>query len=113
MGVDSGMPDFRGDDVFILFNEYLLELFYHYQGFWKIFKPFSMKFSFTDCANPSFLHSHPKSFWGFYGYRLNLYRNTTPHLGFKHLLDICQMKNIVDSFVVTSNVDGHFQKSGK
>jgi len=41
-----------------------------------------------------------------------MYRKTEPHLGFKYLLDICKMENIVDSFVVTSNVDGHFQKAG-
>lgn len=71
-----------------------------------------MKFTFQDCANPAFLHSHPKYFWGFYGYRLDMYRKITPHSGFKHLLDICKMGNIKDSFVVTSNVDGHFQKAG-
>lgn len=71
-----------------------------------------MRFTFEECANPSFLHSHPKYFWGFYGYRLDLYRKTEPHSGFKALLELCNKGNIADSFVVTSNVDGHFQKAG-
>ena len=50
-------------------------------------------------------------FWGFYGHRLNLYRNTNPHKGFEILLNYAQ-KYKKDYFVVTSNVDGHFQKAG-
>ena len=71
-----------------------------------------MKYTFEQCANPSFLHTNPKYFWGFYGWRLDLYRKTIPHVGFKQLLEICKRPNISDSFVVTSNVDGHFQKAG-
>ena len=83
-----------------------------FQGFWKIFKPFKQKYTFEACANPYFLSTNPKYFWGFYGYRLDLYRRTVPHMGFNYLLDITKMSNIDDSFVVTSNVDGHFQKAG-
>lgn len=88
MGVDSGLPDFRGN-----------------QGFWNAYRPFKNKFGFTECANPDFLSDHPYLFWGFYGHRLQMYRDVKPHEGFKILQDLCQNK---DYFIVTSNVDGQF-----
>lgn len=57
MGIDSGLPDFRGD-----------------QGFWNNYPPYKGKFSFVDCANPLFLETNPRLFWGFYGHRLQMYR---------------------------------------
>jgi hypothetical protein len=47
MGVDSGLPDFRGN-----------------AGFWN---------------------GYPALAWGFYGHRLQLYRDTAPHPGFSIL----------------------------
>lgn len=91
MGKDSGMPDFRGAD-----------------GFWNHYPPYRGKFNFYHCASPMFLHEHPRLFWGFYGHRLLMYRNTQPHAGFNILKEISQNKN---HFVVTSNVDGHFQQT--
>lgn len=91
MGVDSGMPDYRGSN-----------------GFWNSFPPYTNKFTFIECANPRFMHTHPELFWGFYGTRLNLYRNTTPHYGHDILQKIAKQKK--DYFVVTSNVDGHMLK---
>ena len=91
MGVDSGLPDFRGNE-----------------GFWKAY-PMAKKLglSFQALANPKWFDVNPKLAWAFYGHRLNLYRETTPHQGFEILLNLPQQK-----FVVTSNVDGHFQKAG-
>ena len=91
MGVDSGLPDFRGDE-----------------GFWRAY-PIAKKLglNFQALANPKWFDINPKLAWAFYGHRLNLYRNTTPHEGFKILLDLPQ-----DKFVITSNVDGQFQKAG-
>jgi NAD-dependent SIR2 family protein deacetylase len=40
-----------------------------------------------------------------------LYKKTTPHDGFKILLDLVKLKND-NYFVFTSNVDGQFQKAG-
>ena len=55
----------------------------------------------------------PELFWGFYGHRMNLYRNTKPHYGYEALLDIVTKSDkIKDYFVITSNVDGMFEKSG-
>lgn len=94
MGVDSGLPDFRGKS-----------------GFWKAYPLLHEKnLSFVEMANPKAFQDHPHLAWGLYGHRLTLYRNTTPHNGFKMLLDLC--KTMDDYFVVTSNVDGHFQKAG-
>ena len=73
MGKDSGMPDFRGNE-----------------GFWNNYPPYKNKFNFMECANPDFLENHPHLFWGFYGSRLKMYRETKPHQGFSFLKDFCQ-----------------------
>lgn len=95
MGVDSGLPDFRGN-----------------QGFWKAYPPFAkLGLSFIDMANPGWFQRDPALAWGFYGHRLHLYRHTIPHDGFKLLLQLG--KNLPGGyFVFTSNVDGQFQKAG-
>src|SRR5438445_8809587 len=69
MGVDSGLPDFRGTE-----------------GFWNAYPPFrKLGLSFVDLANPRWFRSDPELAWGFYGHRLNLYRATQPHAGFELL----------------------------
>ena len=94
-GVDSGLPDFRGQT-----------------GFWKAYPPIAkLGLSFSQMANPHWFATKPRLAWAFYGHRLQLYRRITPHQGF------FQLKEIVASkpggyFVFTSNVDGHFQKAG-
>jgi NAD-dependent SIR2 family protein deacetylase len=94
-GVDSGLPDFRGN-----------------KGFWKAYPPFAkLGHSFIDMANPQWFRRDPELAWGFYGHRLNLYRKTIPHDGFKILLEWGQSKP-GGYFVFTSNVDGQFQKAG-
>jgi NAD-dependent SIR2 family protein deacetylase len=62
-------------------------------------------------ANPTWFDHDPTLAWGFYGHRLNLYRETTPHRGFTQLLEIGRQKR-GGYFVFTSNVDGQFQKAG-
>lgn len=95
MGVDSGLPDFRGDE-----------------GFWRAYPPIArLGISFFDMANPFWFKRDPELAWGFYGHRLNLYRATTPHVGFTILHQWASAKNR-GSFVFTSNVDGHFQTAG-
>ena len=91
MGVDSGLPDFRGDS-----------------GFWKAY-PALFGRSFSDMANPSWFDSDPRLAWGFYGHRLNLYRSVVPHNGFSILKKWAQDR---PHFIFTSNVDGQFQKAG-
>jgi NAD-dependent SIR2 family protein deacetylase len=95
MGVDSGLPDFRGDE-----------------GFWHAYPPYRrLGLSFVDAANPGHFQRDPAFGWGFYGHRTNLYRATVPHRGFA-LLKAWAERFDQDVFVVTSNVDGQFQKAG-
>ena len=95
MGVDSGLPDFRGD-----------------RGFWKAYPPFArLGLSFIDMANPGWFDRDPELAWGFYGHRLNLYRDTVPHEGFTILKRWGRSKP-GGCFVFTSNVDGQFQRTG-
>ncbi|MGD8434631.1 MAG: Sir2 family NAD-dependent protein deacetylase, partial [Syntrophobacterales bacterium] len=95
IGVDSGLPDFRGTE-----------------GFWKAYPLIAkLGISFAEMANPVWFQRNPKLAWAFYGHRLNLYRETTPHKGFKQLLQIGEQKP-GGYFVFTSNVDGQFQKGG-
>ncbi len=95
IGVDSGLPDFRGK-----------------QGFWRAYPVIEkLGISFENMANPYWFKEKPRLAWAFYGHRFNMYKKTTPHKGFQFLLDIAKsMKN--SYFVYTSNVDGHFQKAG-
>ncbi len=95
MGVDSGLPDFRGNE-----------------GFWKAYPVAKERgLSFTDLASPSAFEDDPQLAWAFYGHRLELYRATLPHTGFRRLLQFGQCKPS-GYFVFTSNVDGQFQKAG-
>lgn len=95
MGVDSGLPDFRGT-----------------QGFWRAYPVIAkLGLSFEEMANPAWFKKDPHLAWAFYGHRLNLYRKTMPHDGFNELLKVARSKPH-GYFVFTSNVDGHFQKAG-
>lgn len=95
MGVDSGLPDFRGD-----------------AGFWQAYPALgSARIPFYEIANPASFCTDPALGWGFYGHRLELYRNTVPHAGFGILLDMARGKPD-GAFVFTSNVDGQFGRAG-
>jgi NAD-dependent SIR2 family protein deacetylase len=95
MGVDSGLPDFRGT-----------------QGFWRAYPAIAnLGLRFEEMAQPVWFERSPELAWAFYGHRLNLYRKTAPHAGFLQLLD-CGRQKKHGYFVFTSNVDGHFQKAG-
>ncbi len=95
MGVDSGLPDFRGP-----------------QGFWRAYPALGqLGLSFEEIANPYYFETDPELAWGFYGHRLGLYRATQPHAGFSLLREIAaQLPQ--GAGVFTSNVDGQFQKAG-
>jgi NAD-dependent SIR2 family protein deacetylase len=95
MGVDSGLPDFRGD-----------------AGFWKAYPPYArLGLSFVDVADPAHFDADPELAWGFYGHRLGLYRATVPHAGFGILRSWGErLPHGVQVF--TSNVDGQFQRAG-
>ena len=95
MGIDSGLPDFRG-----------------IEGFWRAYPALGrQRMRFAEIASPRAFRSDPLLAWGFYGHRLQLYRDTQPHAGFQALLGLSnEMPN--GAFVFTSNVDGQFQKAG-
>lgn len=95
MGVDSGLPDFRGDE-----------------GFWRAYPPYErLGLSFVEIANPEHFAEDPYLAWGFYGHRLDLYRRTVPHKGFALLRD--WGADLPGGMrVYTSNVDGQFQRAG-
>jgi NAD-dependent SIR2 family protein deacetylase len=95
MGVDSGLPDFRGG-----------------QGFWRAYPALgNARIAFEEIANPAAFLSNPRLAWGFYGHRLNLYRQTMPHQGFEILRSWAE-EMPYGAFVFTSNVDGQFQRAG-
>ncbi|HWS14740.1 MAG TPA: Sir2 family NAD-dependent protein deacetylase [Candidatus Methylomirabilis sp.] len=95
MGVDSGLPDFRGE-----------------RGFWNAYPMYErLGLTFVGAANPAHFEQDPAFGWGFYGHRTNLYRGTEPHRGFRILKEWIGRFDL-PYFVVTSNVDGQFQKAG-
>ncbi|SFB08504.1 NAD-dependent protein deacetylase, SIR2 family [Amycolatopsis marina] len=95
MGVDSGLPDFRGDE-----------------GFWRAYPPYArLGLSFAEMADPQHFAADPELAWGFYGHRLDLYRRTVPHEGFRLLREWGE-RTPGGMRVFTSNVDGQFQRAG-
>jgi NAD-dependent SIR2 family protein deacetylase len=93
MGVDSGLPDFRGPE-----------------GFWRAYPPYRpLGLRFEELADPAHFDDDPELAWGFYGHRLALYRATVPHAGFGVLRRWAER---VPTRVFTSNVDGAFQAAG-
>lgn len=95
MGVDSGLPDFRGNE-----------------GLWRAYPALQHAgMDFREIANPAAFMAEPRLAWGFYGHRLHLYRRTVPHGGF-HILKRWAERYAHGAFVSTSNVDGQFQMAG-
>lgn len=85
MGVDAGIPDFRGKS-----------------GLWSAEKDNFIKFA----SGPAW-QERPLEAWNFYINRLIKYSQVPPHRGYFDLKNLNK-----DVFVVTSNVDGHFKASG-
>jgi NAD-dependent SIR2 family protein deacetylase len=95
MGVDSGLPDFRGGE-----------------GFWRAYPPYArLGLRFEELADPRHFAEDPELAWGFYGHRLSLYRRTVPHDGFRLLRELGS-RLPHGARVFTSNVDGQFQAAG-
>jgi NAD-dependent SIR2 family protein deacetylase len=95
MGADSGLPDFRSP-----------------AGFWNSYPAYDrLGIRFEELANPSQFHRDARLAWGFYGHRLDLYRKTRPHEGYRALLQMAESRP-GGYFVFTSNIDGHFAKAG-
>jgi NAD-dependent SIR2 family protein deacetylase len=89
------LPDFRGPE-----------------GFWRAYPAAGrLGLHFEELANPRWFERDPALAWGFYGHRLLLYRQTTPHDGFGVLLRLAA-RMPRGHFVFTSNIDGQFQRAG-
>eukprot|EP01116_Phalansterium_solitarium_P006429 TRINITY_DN18734_c0_g1_i1.p1 TRINITY_DN18734_c0_g1~~TRINITY_DN18734_c0_g1_i1.p1 ORF type:complete len:545 (-),score=113.24 TRINITY_DN18734_c0_g1_i1:106-1740(-) len=96
IGVDSGLPDYRGPD-----------------GFWKAYPAVKkLGVSLADISHPDWFENDPTAAWGFYGHRANLYREAAPHQGFLVLRELLTGAKSDNYFVFTSNIDGQFQKAG-
>ncbi|WP_432721274.1 NAD-dependent deacetylase [Jeongeupia wiesaeckerbachi] len=95
MGVDSGLPDFRGNE-----------------GFWQAYPALGKaRIPFDEISTPMTFYADARRAWGFYGHRLRLYRATQPHAGFALLREWGDQRPN-GAFVLTSNVDGQFQRAG-
>lgn len=95
MSADSGLPVFRGNE-----------------GFWRAYPPLKkLGISFERMAQPAWFRDKPRMAWAFYGHRLKLYRDAKPHAGYGMLRGWCERMR-AGSFIVTSNVDGHFLAAG-
>ena len=95
MSVDSGLPDFRGNE-----------------GLWKQYPALGRgHIAFSTIASPLAFREHPHLAWGFYEHRRHLYAQTEPHAGYAALREYASALP-GEAFVFTSNVDGHFLKSG-
>jgi len=90
IGVDSGLPDYRGPT-----------------GFWKAY-PQLLKhgLSLEEMSHPDWFQKDPRTAWGFYAHRARLYLSALPHEGFQSLKNIVEKTN--NYFIFTSNIDGQF-----
>ena len=94
MSVDSGLPTYRDKE-----------------GFWNDYPPYrELRKDYQTMASPHGFASNPHFAWGFFGHQYDLYKNTQPYIGYYLLLYFLHSKK--NYFVITTNVDGHFLKSG-
>eukprot|EP00743_Colponemidia_sp_Colp-15_P001694 GILK01001850.1.p1 GENE.GILK01001850.1~~GILK01001850.1.p1 ORF type:complete len:318 (+),score=25.92 GILK01001850.1:41-955(+) len=100
LGVDSGLPDFRGTE-----------------GFWRAYPPMAkLGLQFHMTSNPKWFRTDPEFAWGFFGHRYNLYSSAVPHEGY-HIMkrwaeEVSARPHNNSFFVFTSNVDGQYIKAG-
>jgi NAD-dependent SIR2 family protein deacetylase len=104
MGVSSGLGTFRGIAA----------------GVW----PPLLKhpgLDFTDMSNPQWFekpqgnsekHNTANFGYAFWAYRYNAYTSAAPHAGYEIAKRWSQFKHVKSSFSFTSNIDGHWIKSG-
>lgn len=91
MGVDSGLPSFRGTT-----------------GLWKD-KDLAM--TYEDMSDDKWFREDPAFAWGVNYTQLDMYRSTVPHDGFAVLLRWATELG-KPYYVFTSNIDGQFQLAG-
>jgi NAD-dependent SIR2 family protein deacetylase len=68
-------------------------------------------FNWCQIASPSAFHLEPELAWGFYGHRMQLYRQATPNASVTHLLKWAETR--ANGWAVfTDHVGGMFQMAG-
>lgn len=94
MSADSGVATFRGST-----------------GVAEVYPALKKKkVTYASLTTQQMFNKNPQLAWAFHGHCFDVYNKTKPHTGYNQLLELVQQKK--DYFVVTSNVDGAFQKSG-
>lgn len=93
MGVDSGLEQYRGKD-----------------GLWTQSMILNNKaVNYGELMTPAAFRDEPEAAWGLIAYRIEKYRNTTPHAGFSIVRELAIQR---EYFIITSNVDEQFQRAG-
>ena len=96
LGIDSGLPDYRGP-----------------HGLWNTWHPAkSLNMTYESLSTHELFIENPSLAWGFQTFLTQLYHDLDPHEGYYDLLNICKYKFKNNYFVLTSNVDSQFLKSG-
>jgi len=96
MGIDSGLPDYRGP-----------------QGLWNTWHPAKeLGMKYEDLSTHEMFIENPSLAWGFQTYLTKLYHDLDPHDGYYDLLKIAKNSFNNNYFVITSNVDSQFLKAG-
>jgi len=91
MGVDSGLPDFRGST--------------------GLFKDKELAMSYEEMSDDKWFSEDPLFAWGINYTQLSMYRRCKPHAGYEVLLKWAKSLR-KPYYVWTSNIDGMFQKAG-
>mmetsp|Transcript_87582 Transcript_87582/g.192353 ORF Transcript_87582/g.192353 Transcript_87582/m.192353 type:complete len:338 (+) Transcript_87582:59-1072(+) len=92
MGVDSGLGTFRG----------------RMAGIWPPLKALGKDFS--ELSTPAWFESDPRLAWAFWHFRHQGYTKSDPHAGYD-LLTKWGVKLPFGVFSVTSNIDGHWERT--
>jgi len=96
MGIDSGLPDYRGPN-----------------GLWNTWHPAKeLNLTYEKLSTNEQFLENPELAWGFQTYLTKLYHDLDPHDGYKLLLKMSKEKFNDNYFIITSNVDSQFLKSG-
>lgn len=104
MGVSSGLGTFRGIAA----------------GVWPPLLK-HRELDFTDMSNPRWFdkpqgnsdqHDTANFGYAFWAYRYNAYTSSEPHVGYQIAKNWSEFKHVKHAFSFTSNIDGHWIKSG-
>ncbi len=96
MGIDSGLPDYRGPN-----------------GLWNTWHPAKeLNMTYEKLSTHENFLENPELAWGFQTYLTRLYHELDPHQGYYDLLKIATKNFNNNYFIITSNVDSQFLKSG-